>query len=65
MGTQLEQLADVENLQMEMPPVIELAYMFSAGLRAASGHTFGGMSVESARRVMKLILITVHPRQPN
>ena len=64
-GTQLEQLADVGNLQLERPPMIELENKYTVSQGVGRGLTFGGMRVESARRVMKLILITAPPRQPN
>jgi hypothetical protein len=58
-------LSDVENLQLERPPILKLAYRAKVGLGAGRGHTLGGMRVESARRVTKLILITAPSCQPN
>jgi hypothetical protein len=62
---QLERLSRVLNLQLEMPPMIESADSFRQPIWPGRGYTLGGMRVESARRVTKLILITAPPRQPN
>jgi hypothetical protein len=65
MGTQLRRMLEAGNLQLERPPVFELADRPKLTLGPSRGHTLGGMRVESARRVMKLILITAPPRQLN
>jgi hypothetical protein len=65
LGLQLGMLLEVENLQLVRPPTIQLADRFKLTPGAERGHTLGGMRVESARRVTKLILITADPRQPN
>jgi hypothetical protein len=45
------------NLQMERPPNKTLAQLQSVSTSTFSEHTFGGIRVESARRVTKLILM--------
>jgi hypothetical protein len=65
LGLQLGMLLEVENLQLVRPPVIQLADRSKVTPGAGRGHTLGGMRVESARRVTKLILITTGSRQTN